>query len=281
VNADGYDDIAVGQPGKGYVYLGGPSGPQATPVWSDTGTVDFSLDMITAGDVNGDGFDDLLVGDLIADSPTVQRTGAAYLYFGNPTGLSATPDWVSWGDGIYETSFGMAVSGAGDVDGDGYDDIAIAQRTAWGYPPIPGNTWLYLGSAGGPGATPAWKYPYDGSGTWPSGVVAPAGDIDQDGYDDLLLSDPLFDAHSVGDPWGRATIFLGESGGLGSSPVWDRRRETTTAGWGYARALDGAVLGAADVDGNGFPEVLIGDPVADIPGVSETGRAYAFTICPP
>jgi hypothetical protein len=125
VNGDGFGDIVVGAPydhrtdggrdvhGLAYVYLGGPDGPQERPSFvidnpadGDTG---FGYSLAGAGDVNGDGYPDVVVG-----SPDRHglAAGAAYLYLGGPTGLPATPSLTLVPPGAGDAVFGYAVASA-------------------------------------------------------------------------------------------------------------------------------------------------------------------------
>jgi hypothetical protein len=155
VNGDGYTDVIVGassytngQTGEGraFVYHGSASGPSTVPDWtaeSDQAGANFGISVGTAGDVNGDGFGDVIVGaPNWWQSPSTG--GAAFAYFGSATGLPAAPDWMGLGEGTYVAAqYGISVGTAGDANGDGFDELLVgAQRetrgqfmegTAYGY----------------------------------------------------------------------------------------------------------------------------------------------------
>ena len=138
VNADGYSDLIVGAAGwndlyetegKAFLYLGSPSGVPSDPSVSignpehDPGGY-FGQSVGVAGDVDGDGYADVVVG-----APQQGDGGCAFLYAGGPTGLAASPsarleDPEALGGGM-----GWSVSSAGDVNGDGYADVIVG---AWG-----------------------------------------------------------------------------------------------------------------------------------------------------
>jgi len=149
VNGDGFDDLIVGARGAGpngssYVVFGKASGfSAAMDLSSLDGSNGFRLDgeaggdesgnsVSTAGDVNGDGFDDLIVGADGAD-PNGDRSGSSYVVFGQASGFSAAIDLSSLDgsdgfrlDGEAEYDFsGFSVSTAGDVNGDGFDDLIV------------------------------------------------------------------------------------------------------------------------------------------------------------
>jgi len=94
--------------------------------------------MSTAGDVNRDGFDDVVIGTIFDDR--------AYLFLGSHKGLGPRP-FRTW-TGAAGSGFGAAVGGVGDTNGDGFDDVVIGARTA-------GQAFVFLGRASGPRATPS------------------------------------------------------------------------------------------------------------------------------
>src|SRR5207245_8694494 len=103
----------------------------STPAWivdGDLGQVgQFGSSVASAGDVNGDGFSDVIVGEPYWSGPGGCTTGRAFVYFGSSQGLSTTPGWVMNGDSdcinLINTRFGISVATAGDVNGDGFSDI--------------------------------------------------------------------------------------------------------------------------------------------------------------
>src|SRR5206468_4227124 len=130
VNGDGLDDVIVGAPyydvqGRAFVYLGTASGPAIQPAWVVDGVQSrFGASVSSAGDVNGDGFDDVIVGEPGANVTTPGRpSGQASLFLGSPSGLATTPAWI--GQAGQFQRFGASVSSAGDVNGDGFDDVIV------------------------------------------------------------------------------------------------------------------------------------------------------------
>ncbi len=112
VNGDGYSDLIVTaykynnpEPDEGvvYVYYGSASGISDTPDWigeNNQSYSDYGVSAASAGDVNGDGYGDIIIGAYLYDDTTNEQ-GAAYVYFGSDTGLSAVPDWMTVGDQGY------------------------------------------------------------------------------------------------------------------------------------------------------------------------------------
>jgi hypothetical protein len=126
VNGDGYADVIVGAPGndtagtdagRAYVFYGGPGADAAadlTLTGAGAGDV-FGFSVSSAGDVNGDGYADVIVGALGSEP----GGGRAYVYFGGP-GADAVADLTLMGAAGSFDGFGWSVSSAGDVNGDGY-----------------------------------------------------------------------------------------------------------------------------------------------------------------
>ena len=112
------------------------------------------MSVASAGDVNGDGYGDVIVGAFEHDNGQTNE-GRAYVYLGSAAGLGTVPAWTAESDRS-GARFGISVATAGDVNADGYSDVIVgAHRYSQGQLGE-GRTFLYLGSATGPAATPAW-----------------------------------------------------------------------------------------------------------------------------
>jgi hypothetical protein len=137
--------------GRIYVYLGGPAGIPVTPATEveGPGTFAFGGEAASAGDVNGDGYSDLVFG-AFGDGHTASVTGNAFVYLGGASGLASTP--ATSIDGPDAAGFfGVVSSSHGDLDGDGYDDVVVAAYEALG---AAGRVYVFPGSASGAPATP-------------------------------------------------------------------------------------------------------------------------------
>ena len=159
VNADGYADLVIGAPlgAKVYVYHGRPGGLGPSAAWTKTGDAgsQFGAAVGAAGDVNGDGTGDLVVGAPLADPAGGVDAGRAYVFYGAVGGLPGSANWSVDGAAA-GNRLGAAVGTAGDADGDGYADVVIG---AYGSDGLAGQIQLYQGSSGGLAATPGCQSP--------------------------------------------------------------------------------------------------------------------------
>jgi len=264
VDGDGYADILLGAPfqdsnvgGNGAVYLfrGGPAGPEATPSWSYLGTgairqVGFAV--AAAGDLNGDGYDDVAV-----SAPGNGGTAYVLVFQGGPTGLPAAPSAILQGYGL-ESEYGDSVAGAGDVNGDGYDDLLVGAPGYRGYGtygPVRGRVFVYLGSSYGISYSPATELDPGQNNSRFGFAVAGVGDLDADGFDDILVGDTAFDLGSdPGDDRGKVSLYRGSASGLVPVPAWSALGAHPHAKFGRSIARGG------DINGDGFPDVVVGSP---------------------
>jgi hypothetical protein len=275
VNGDGYCDVIVGAPGdnqdgvgRAFVYHGSAAGLATTPAWTGQGdqySEDFGKAVATAGDVNGDGFSDVIVGAYGYASGQANE-GRALVYLGSAAGLSTAAAWIA-GGGQSEARFGGSVSTAGDVNGDGYSDVIVG---AFGYAngqASEGRAFVYHGSAAGLATTAAWTAESDQINAYFGVHVATAGDVNGDGYSDVIVGATGYTNGQVGE--GRALAYLGSSAGLTAAAAW-------TAEGDQADAVFGAsVATAGDVNGDGCSDVIVGAYLYDN-GELDEGRAFAY-----
>ncbi|MBK9366324.1 MAG: FG-GAP repeat protein [Deltaproteobacteria bacterium] len=243
VNGDGYNDAAIGANYSSadsedvYIHLGGSGGLSTsadTVLSAPSSKSGFGTTISAAGDVNSDGYNDLIVGAYLASR--------AYIYLGSSAGMSSSATTTLAGTGY----FGYSLAGVGDVNGDGYDDVAVGQYT---YSSNLGQVTVYHGAATGPSSTASTTL----TGTSTSGrlgySVAGAGDVNADGYDDLLIGAPGVTSYT-----GRAYVHNGSTSGISASV------STTLVGFATGDYFGYAVAGAGDVDKDGYDDVAVGAP---------------------
>ncbi len=235
----------------------------------------FGRSLNSAGDINGDGFADFIVGAPKHDNDQ-SNEGRAYVYFGAPAGFSTTP-WVAEIDQA-SAEFGWSVAGAGDVNGDGFADIIIGARKYDGGETDEGRVFVYYGSALGLPATPDWMAEVDQAGANFGAAVSSAGDINGDGFDDILVGADNYYAADFVDPdagfpqfvkEGAAFLFYGSASGLPDTvPDGIAHLSDGDVAWqgetGGSNAFFsthyGRAIGSADVNCDGFADVIVGAP---------------------
>lgn len=230
--------------------------PQVWELQGDDATDNFGYTVHCQGDVNGDGYDDLLTA-----SPHWDGDGFAYCFLGSEKGISSNADWSYAFDG---GSFPGFINYAGDVNGDGYDDVIIGAPLHDGAAGTEaGRVVVFHGSASGLPDAPNWTFDHTNANARFGRSVSSAGDVNGDGYDDVI----------IGAPWdhdyaGGATVFLGSETGLSPTPDW------TVTGPGEASQF-GFALAHADVDGDGYSDVIV-TAKDHSNGENAEGAAYVF-----
>jgi len=284
VDGDGTDDIIVGatgddeganNAGAAYLLYGPVSGDvslaDADAKFVGTGGSDSAgYGVAISGDADGDGYDDVLIG-APNNEQGGERAGKVYLVYGPANGtfqLSSAADAWFVGEGTWELA-GSSVEFAGDVNGDGYDDLLIGAEYGNRGGTRAGNTYLVYGPVYGEHELSAAPAILVGVGAEDESgdLVGTAGDVNQDGYDDILigarqndlagsnagavylLHGPLYGIHDLGTA---DATFLGES-------VDDY------AGSGFA--------GNLDADGDGALDVLVGS-THDDESATDAGAVY-------
>ncbi len=130
--------------------------------------------------------------------------------------LAQSPDpyWIAEG-GSWYAEFGTSVASAGDVDGDGFGDVIIGAAVYSNQFDKAGRALVYMSSSGGLDTNAAWIAEGDRTEAWFGRWVASAGDVNGDGFDDVIVGAPRYDAG--GTKAGAVFVYLGSSSGLATS----------------------------------------------------------------
>lgn len=312
VNDDGIDDLIVGayggdpdlkqRAGETYIIFGRAAGFAASfDLASLDGSNGFRLDGIAArdasgvsvaaaGDVNGDGFDDVILGADMADPDGENRAGQTYVVFGKKSAFAASLDLSSLNgsngfrlNGATEgNSSGWVVDGAGDVNADGIDDVIVAafrpdEWTGAGYVVFGRETGfaasLDLSALNGSNGFRLRGIDEGDRAGW---SLAGAGDVNGDGINDVIIGSP----HAAPDGKFRA----GESYVVfGTASGFSANFDLSSLNGKNGFRLDGddkgdysgrAVAGAGDINADGFDDLIVGARGADPEGKQRAGESY-------
>ena len=255
VNGDGYSDVIVGASGystatgRAYIYLGGVSmNNVADGILTGESASGFGSSVSSAGDVNGDGYSDVIAGA----SGYATNTGRAYIFYGGSS-INIVADVTMTGQAV-GYGFGTSVSTAGDVNGDGFSDV-IAGESYFST----GKAYIFFGGSAmnnNADVTMTGEAANDKFGN----SVSTAGDVNGDGYSDVIVGADGYSAFT-----GRAYIFFGNFSMNNSADV-------IMTGEGGNTGFGKCVSSAGDVNGDGYSDIVVGDPVY----ISTTGRAYLY-----
>jgi len=285
VNGDGYSDVIVTangydaegtNEGAAFVYHGGPAGLAADPAWTahptDQAYANFGRSASTAGDVNGDGYSDIVIGTpWYGNSQTEEQLdGTAFVYHGSATGLSLDPDWTVT-DVFTNAEFGTAVSTAGDVNNDGYSDVIVGAykytKVPWLTPWREGAAFVYHGGPGGLAVSPAWSAKGGQEQAKFGLAVSTAGDVNGDGYADIVVGAPGYASDQSHE--GAAFVYQGGPEGLDANPTWSIEGDQEGAGYGFT------ISTAGDVNGDGYSDLIVGAPTYN-DGLVDEGSAFVY-----
>ena len=315
INGDGLDDLIIGAPGgydvnftngKAYVTFGnldiGNSGKLELSqlngtngfVIKETSFGEYTGFAVSgAGDINGDGLDDLIIG-----APFAGLGGKSYLIFGRNSGFDASLslDSLDGSNGftingvLFDDRLGIAVSSAGDVNGDGFEDVIIGADGAgdydnYGNKSFPGKSYIVFGNSNVGNSGKLELEELDGkNGFAIKGIqngdrtglsVSSAKDVNGDGFDDLIIGAPA----ALDDSSGLTYLVFGDSN-LGNSGNLELAELDGNNGFVFIDTnkfdrFGSSVSNAGDVNGDGFADMIIGAPGASgIYGYNNAGKSY-------
>jgi len=319
-NGDGYDDIIAGAPnndalgsetGRVYIYSG-KTGLLLLLINGEAAGDSLGYRVDGAGDVNNDGYDDIIIGACGNDFAGTSA-GRAYVFYGRPgavtdTVSAADADMILNGPGA-GYSFGLAVAGIGDIDGEPGPDLLIGAPQYGGT--NQGMAYAYSGQTGALIYTFSGEAPFNRFG----GSVAGAGDFDHDNTPDIIVGAPTYDDGSgyfigrvyiysgsdgnlllingddfddviISAPWSSATaeyggmayVFTGYSGPFPDN-LTTASAAMTFSGTTSADYFGWSVSYTRDLNNDGVNELVVGEPVEEV-SVSQnplTGRVYIYS----
>ena len=257
-DGDGYDDILIGAStynntrGRVYLFYGGPD-MNTTPqlVLNGQNEGDYFGDGIACGDIDNDGYEDIV----IAAGGYGEKRGRAYLYWGSDrNSMDAKPDKIFVGKQEKGSLFGVGYPAVYDIDNDGYDDIILGAHTSSNKT---GRAYLYYGNK-----KELMDTSYDlifkpeNSGERFFGYIIKCGDVDNDGFGDIVIGRP-------GRGRGRAFFYYGASKSntdAKADVVFEVKSERFGCG-----------ITCVDQNRDGYDDIVMGAP-----GYNKPGRAYLF-----
>jgi hypothetical protein len=273
VNGDGYSDVIVGaflndaggtDAGRAYIYFGGTSMDNTADV-TMTGEAAgdrFGISVSAAGDVNGDGYSDVIVGATLSDAGGTDA-GRSYIYIGG-TSMDNTADVIMTGEAAND-NFGISVSTAGDVNGDGYSDVIVGANFSDAGGSNAGRSYIYFGDASMDNTADVTMTGV-AAGDFFGYSVSTAGNVNGDGYSDVIVGARINDAG--GTDAGRAYIYFGGA-------LMDNTADVIMTGEAAGDLFGSSVSTAGDVNGDGYSDVIVGANANDAGG-SNAGRVYVY-----
>jgi hypothetical protein len=277
VNGDGYSDVIVGahffdagqmDEGAAFVYHGSAAGISTTAaarVESNQADANMGFSVASAGDVNGDGYSDVIVGAPFFDNGQTNE-GAAFVYHGSAASISTTAA-ARVESNEPQANMGYSVASAGDVNGDGYSDVIVGAPGFQNGQTNEGAAFVYHGSATGISTTAAATLECNQAFAWMGVSVASAGDVNGDGYSDVIVDVYSFDNGQTNE--GAAFVYHGSAAGISTTAAATVESNQAVAHMGRS------VASAGDVNGDGYSDVIVGAPFFDN-GQNEEGAAFVY-----
>jgi hypothetical protein len=265
-NGDGRDDLVVAfetfsgeeeEEGQVLVFMGRGQALAQTAAWSADPANQEDAEYghsIAVGDLNSDGFDDLVVGAHHLSAPS-SFEGRLYAYLGSEAGLSEEPWWTGEVDRA-RANLGSSL-GIGDINGDGWPDVIAGAA-------LETNVVLFYGSAGGLPAMESARVTNSSTNNW-FGLSLAVGDVNSDGFDDLAIGAPFEGAQQAG----KVFLYHGSDSGIQSTERWSYFTEDALMRLGEELAM-------GNVNGDAYADLIIGVPNYTTPSFVAEGEIRAF-----
>ncbi|MBW2735682.1 MAG: FG-GAP repeat protein [Deltaproteobacteria bacterium] len=255
VNGDGYADLAVsGASREVHIYHGGPAGLPSTPSMTlQSPSEEHYTALAAAGDVDKDGYGDLIVASKAA--------GVVSLFRGSASGLAQTASQILQVSG--EVSFGTSLAGGADLNADGYPDVAISAMAGNNQR---GRVYVYSGGPGGLRSSPMLVLS-GASNAWHFGYAMDMGDLNGDKYADLVISE---NAWGFTPAVGRVHIYWGN--GTFGGPISLLKKKTLSCPDGPQQGFGVSVTVVKDYNKDGGNELAVGAYAFQ----KNTGRVYLY-----
>ena len=292
INGDGFTDLAIGRPGGAahgqvtgeadVIFGGALPAPALFDLSSLDGSNGFRVNgesaasfagwSVSAGDFNGDGISDLFTSAQFAPSGGPYSTGAVYVVYGTTAGIPANFELSSLAgvNGLKVAGLDQGVttvSSAGDINGDGFDDLVIGSPYMRAYGYAAGAAYVVFGHPSGPGPVTDVSTLDGTNGFKLSGApglyaevgfsVASAGDVNGDGFADIIIGAP---GAGGGDYAGGASyVVFGKASGFPAAVDLASLDGTNgfRMGGGVEETVGRSVASAGDVNGDGFDDVIV------------------------